>query len=318
MKNDIITVNGKRYDSVSGLPVAKPAPQYKKTSSHPKKIPDAKSLHSLNQKSQTLYRRATQKPIAHSAGVIRKVGRNLDMARSKSISHFAKTPSLNSLRPTLSSKQTLIAPKKHPMVEKAESRRPSAAVKPAPTKPTLFKSPKIIKEEAISEVMKKTEKKSGKQSFFKRRIRLTNIFAILIVTLTIGGALLYLNFPNLSVGIASAQAGINATFPTYFPDGYRLSGPVTYSEGSVKINFNANTGGTKFSIEQTKSTWDSSAVKNMVQKASKSEFMTTEDQGLTIFTYGGNAAWVNGGILYMISGDAHLSSDQIRRIAISL
>ena len=46
---------------------------------------------------------------------------------------------------------------------------------------------------------------------------------------------------------------------------------------------------------------------------------TTESiNGLTIYTYGPNAAWVNDGILYTVSGDARLSTDQIERIAISM
>ncbi|MDD3035593.1 MAG: hypothetical protein PHO93_01610, partial [Candidatus Saccharimonadaceae bacterium] len=80
MKNDkIVTIKGKRYDSVSGMPISRPvtsnrAPDFKK-------ITDANSLHSLTQKSHTLYRRATQKPIAHSANIARKVSRNIDVAR---------------------------------------------------------------------------------------------------------------------------------------------------------------------------------------------------------------------------------------------
>ena len=40
--------------------------------------------------------------------------------------------------------------------------------------------------------------------------------------------------------------------------------------------------------------------------------------GLTIYSGGKEATWVNGGILYQISGDANLSNDQIQKIATSL
>ena len=124
--------------------------------------------------------------------------------------------------------------------------------------------------------------------------------------------------PSLSVRIASIQAGISATYPEYSPNGYSLNGPVQFSDNEVVINFRANTGNTKFVIKQSKSSWDSSAVKNKVSNDSKGEFITTEEKGLTIYTYNGNASWVNGGILYAITGDAPLSGDQIRRIATSL
>lgn len=316
MKNDkIVTIKGKRYDSVSGMPISRPvtsnrAPDFKK-------ITDANSLHSLTQKSHTLYRRATQKPIAHSANIARKVSRNIDVARSKSIAHFAKNHN-SSNRPSLNT-TTAIASVKHPLIRNIENKRPNIQTKPT-TQPAIVSKPlKTIKEEAINEALNKTDHKPKKKmSFFKRRSKFANVSAFLLAILIFGGIIVYHNIPGLSVHIAGAQAGIKATYPSYSPDGFSLNGPVIYSEGNVKISFRANTGNGGFIIEQSKSTWDSTAVKNKVEKDSKGEFLTTEDQGLTIFTYGGNAAWVNAGILYTISGDAHLNRDQIRRIATSL
>lgn len=40
--------------------------------------------------------------------------------------------------------------------------------------------------------------------------------------------------------------------------------------------------------------------------------------GLTIYSSGKNAVWVNGGILYQITGSANLSNEQIQKIATSL
>lgn len=61
-----------------------------------------------------------------------------------------------------------------------------------------------------------------------------------------------------------------------------------------------------------------SAVKAKAEQDASGEVTTTSERGLTIFTYKNNAIWVNGGILYSISGDASLSGDQIRQIATSL
>lgn len=139
-----------------------------------------------------------------------------------------------------------------------------------------------------------------------------------MILLIFGGIYAYTSIPSLSVKVASIQSGINASYPEFLPDGYSSDGPVTYDNDTVIINFHANTGNTKFTIKQTKSPLDSTAVKEKVEKSSKGQFLVKEERGLTIFTYNGNGMWVNGGILYTITGDAPLSSDQIRRIAISL
>ena len=95
---------------------------------------------------------------------------------------------------------------------------------------------------------------------------------------------------------------------------------MTFSDGEVIINFAANTGSTKFTITQKKSLLDSSAVLNdIVRKEVGGQYNTSQAGGLTVYTFnGGNAAWVNAGILYTIKGDAPLSGEQIRRIATSL
>ena len=76
-------------------------------------------------------------------------------------------------------------------------------------------------------------------------------------------------------------------------------------------------GAKNFTIKQEKSDWNSSAVREFVDSKSK-DTTTTNSNGLTIYTYGSNAAWVNHGVLYTLEGDAPLSSEQIQRIANSM
>jgi len=303
MKNDkIVSINGQNYDSVSGLPVGKP---------------QSSSVHSLAQKSKTLYRRATNKPAGHAAPLIRKVGRSMDIARSKSVAHFAPRPSVEPVKATVTKPMTDIGPKKHPMAARVESIR-AMAPKPASA---VTKSAKDIKEQAIAEAFKKLSEHEKEQKNLHKHsskmIKRVTLIVVVILAILIG-YFIYVNMPILSVRVASASAGISASFPQYQPDGYSLSGPVAYSDGQVTMTFHANTGNSKFIIKQARSSWDSSALKNQVNADSNSEFITTEERGLTIYTYNGNAAWVNGGILYTITGDAPLSGDQIRRIATSL
>jgi hypothetical protein len=133
--------------------------------------------------------------------------------------------------------------------------------------------------------------------------------------------LTYVNIPSLSVGFASAQAGIKATYPEYRPDGYKLHQPVTYKDGEVTLEFKSTTTDKGYTIVQTRSSWDSSAVlDNVVRKATGDNYITTQERGLTIYSYNesSNAVWVNGGILYTITSTAPLSGEQIRHIATSL
>ena len=125
--------------------------------------------------------------------------------------------------------------------------------------------------------------------------------------------------PALSTRVAAVQAGINATYPGYQPAGYTLNGPVAYDKGSVTMKFASNGSSETLTLAQTKSNWDSSAVlENYVKPAAGRKYSTATINGLTIYTYNSNAAWVNGGILYTVQGSAQLAPDQIERLAASL
>ncbi|HPF31234.1 MAG TPA: DUF4367 domain-containing protein [Candidatus Saccharibacteria bacterium] len=317
-KDKIVTINGKRYDSISGMPLVRSTPQNVVKNNNINNIINSKSIHSLTHKSRTLYRHATQKPISHGPRISKTVGNSMDIAKSNNITRFAKNYPENKPKQTIESNRSeLIRPVKHQLSKKINKYKSISITRPA-IKQTVQKPAKVIKEEAISEAFKKIEKNRKHEKKHGILFKKINITIIIVFLLVLIFSLLYFNIPNFSIHIASTQSGIRATFPSYYPDGYRFKGPITYNDGSVTVNFGANTGDKKFKIEQQKSNWDSSAVKNMVEKESKGEFLTTLEQGLTIFTYGERAAWVNGGILYTISGDSQLSTDQIKKIAISL
>jgi len=308
-----VTINGKLYDSISGLAMESKAEPERVA----KKPVPATAIHNLIQKSQTLNRRVTKKPILHSANQLtRKVGRSMDIARSRSIARFAPHPVVTP-QPIKKISHD-IAPTKHPVVTKAAVKQTAKNVSAATSSPT-HKSPQIIKQEAISVALATPKAKKAKKSFFKRRPRRFAIIVLSVVTLVLASYVFYLTMPSLSVKVASAQAGISASYPQYIPDGYRINGPVTYSDGQVTINFTANTGNKSFAIQQIESSWDSSAVlNNVVRKKVGEKYLVTQENGLTIFTYSGNGAWANAGIMYTITGDSPLTSDQIRHIATSM
>ena len=286
------------------------------------KIKPAVIQNQIAQRSQKIYQQAIKQPASQIAPIVRKIGHNMDIARSKSIAHFAPnvqkpTTTIQPKRPN-TKKQFDIAPTKHPLVAKANKLHPVS--KQLPAKQTITAGAnKSAKEQVIAEAFSKmAAQQAATNTKLKRRYKLINFFVLGILLLIIIGYFVFINIPAISVNIASAQAGINATFPKYYPDGYSLNGPVSYSDRVVAINFKANTGSKKFTITQAKSSWDSTAVKNKVNTDSKGDFSTTAENGLTIYTYDNNASWVNGGILYTITGNSPLSNSQIRHIATSL
>ena len=265
------------------------------------------------EKPKNLYQNDTKKPAINSIPLTRRNGHTMDVARSNSIKHFAPRL-INAIDKKIAQTTTDIKHIRHPLTQIVDKKMQSIAN----PKTMPQKSLKETKEIAIDEALNRPKPKDPKKGFFKKHLKFINIFSISLAALLIAGCIVYLNIPSISVKIASAQAGINATFPEFYPDGYSVNGPVSFSNGEVTINFKSNTGSQKFTVKQSKSAWDSSAVRSKVNKDSNGEFITTEEKGLTIYTYNGNAAWVNGGILYTINGNAPLSGDQIRRIANSL
>jgi len=312
-KNKIVTINGQHYDAHTGLPVAGSSSG---TSALIPKTTSATTVHASPQKSQTLVRRVTKKPVSANGGksAFRTKGRSMDIARSSKIARFAPHPTTAPAKVSTASAD--IKAVTHPAVAKAHA---AHGAKHAPQTAAAAVSTKQVKHAAISAALSKPAVKHFKKDFFKRHPRLISITSISIIVAILGAYLTYTNLPSWSVSVAAAQAGIDATYPEYRPDGYRLNGPVTYSDGEVTINFTANTGSSGFSVKQSKSSWDSSAVlDNVVREQVGQEYITSQERGLTIYTYSGNAAWVNGGILYTVEGDAPLSGEQIRRIATSL
>lgn len=319
---------------------------------------NAAKIHSRTQRSQTLSRRLTKKPeaivqAAEAAPVPVNERVRQTVAKSPAITKFApdpqpiaksqpvvrrtptimprrtaapgvihadvvKTPRLNLNLQTATRRKA----QNHPAVAKVKTPAP-ATVKQAISKPA-HPPAREIKNSMIEQALKnapdkKQQKAPKKKSFFARHPRLLSIGSASLALVLLGGYFTYLNLPDLSVRVAAAQAGINASYPEYQPDGYRLNGPVAANSGKVEIQFASNAGPQGFTITQEKSSWDSSAVvSNIVKPKSNDSYVTTSERGLTIYTYNGNAAWVNKGILYTIEGDAPLSSEQIRRIASSL
>ena len=308
-----ISINGVRYDAHSGMPIGGKSESVSasRTPSRHASV-HAKGVHQTQQRSKTLNRQLVAKtkpvvkPVHHGASMDMK---RPNVTRSPHISKFAPHP--QAVKPAKPASID-IAPVPHHAVVKAHA----ATAKP---KPVAHKPAHEIKQTAISEAMQKASSKPAKAHKPKAHRRILNVASASLAVLLLAGYFTYVNMPGLSVRIAAAQAGIDATYPQYRPVGYSLNGPVAYKEGQVTMQFASNSGPQIFALSQSKSSWDSSTLlENYVDPESDGRYATYSDAGLTVYTYGNHAAWVNGGILYTIDGSASLSNEQVRRIATSM
>lgn len=295
-----IFLNGRQYDAVTGLPVELGVAQQQPRTSFA-----ASRVHGTPQHSTTLNRKFVHKDITRPAPK-----HEIHKFATSDIKPNAKTRVIQD-----------VGPIPHPLVEKAN--RKLAEAKSEPAKPVAIKPAREIKQAALKEALAKApehHERVGKQHKVapKKSHRLASITMVALSLAVLGGYFTYLNMPNLTVKVAAAQAGVEASYPSYRPDGYGR-GQVAYGNGMVRISFRSNAGPLHFSLVQRSSSWDSLALRdNFVEPEWGDNIDIVTDSGLTIYRKDSDAAWVNDGMFYLIEGDAPLTPAQIRRIAVSL
>lgn len=205
----------------------------------------------------------------------------------------ARRPNSNQLSRRPSSqelKERAIEQALHSVATMDESRNKSASAKPA------FR----------------TRKKSGGKRF---------AIAFACAAICVGGVLYFVsnNIPDISVQVAAMQTGIQAAYPSYIPRDYKL-GDIFSENGKISMIFEGPNSAT-FTLEEEKSSWDSSALlRNYVEPAWGEEYATTHEQGITIYIANdtADAVWVNSGVLYRITSGRTLTKKQVRSIVVSL
>lgn len=352
-KNTII-LNGRAIDAVTGQPIATPTSPHPsarldlstvhkataregvisdfgaakpvKSSQQPsRQSTGSHGVHRKPERSKTLLRKAIKKPqpaVTTVKAPIPSQTPKTSVSRSPLINKFGKAtsgPSLHTSKPAIEPSEPQI--KTPATTQDCTEHRPQQY--PHLTPPAGLKDSKSLKEHLIKEGLQKADARkvpepTGVRKLFSKKPRTMHVVSMCLGLALLGGYLTYVNMPNLSVQVAAARSGVQASYPEYRPDGYHFAGPIAYSPGEVTLRFKSNTNTQGYTVKQRASNWDSQAVlDNFVTKDSES-YLTYSEQGLTIYTYKDKAAWVNGGILYTIDGDAPLSSEQILRIAASM
>lgn len=148
------------------------------------------------------------------------------------------------------------------------------------------------------------------------------VIAFTCAAICVGGVIAFVssNIPDISVRVAAMQTGITASYPSYVPRDYKL-GDVFSESGKISMVFDGPDGAS-FTLEEEKSSWDSSALlRNFVEVNWGEDYATTHEQGITIYIAEGtsDAVWVNSGVLYKItSSGTPLTKKQVRSIVTSM
>jgi hypothetical protein len=191
----------------------------------------------------------------------------------------------------------------------------------AHVKPAL--NPRVVKEHMLKKQLERAPLAATPRPThsikLNRRTRFASVASTCAALILLGGYLTYINLPNLSIRVAAANAGIDASLPRYQPDGYHIHGPIAYSDGQVNLNYQQNGTGQTYSIIQKATDWDPQVtLDNYVAPESHNHYQIHSTEGLTVYTYDNKAVWVNGGILHVLDGNVGLSGQQIEHIAVSM
>lgn len=118
--------------------------------------------------------------------------------------------------------------------------------------------------------------------------------------------------------MASAKAGFSASLPQYRPAGYNMS-QLDYGDGVIAAQFRDKDNGSRYTITQKPSSWDSATLRDSFVAPADARYRTVEAAGRTVYFYGEhNATWINGGVWYQVQTDGSLSDSQMVELATSL
>ena len=205
-----------------------------------------------------------------------------------------------------------------PLQSLAERRREADTISHFSAKKLTNKSRQNSK--ALMSAMKEeTKPKSAPVMIKKPKVSKKHlIFAVAssICCMGVLYATLKFSMPDISAKVAAAQNG--ASYPSFVPRDFTARS-ASFQKNTFSLEF-VGPDKTRFTLDQEKLPWDSNALLNNYVKPTWGEqYDTIREQGLTIYMYQSNAAWVNGGAVYKLNTTSgSLSRKQLKNIITSL
>lgn len=355
---NVIEINGKKYDAVTGAAVngshasaKKPTTKaavnqptgvvdgFKRPARKPVKRTTAKHAPKSNvQKSKTLHRASVNKPTASKT--VEKVKKNAPTIEKSHLGVSARRAQAAKKAPKSQMVQKFSEPAARSSVVKKSAHLPVKAHTNSSHKRELPKINAVsaqqveqttTREQLIEEALanatsheqKHVKQKNKRRHKVAKKLGISSKLAagstMALALILLGGFFAVQNVPNIAMRVAATRAGFDAKMPGYNPSGFSFNGPINYSTGQVTISFGSNTDDREYSVTQKSSNWNSEALLANFVEAENKQYQTYLDRGRTLYIYdGSNATWVDNGIWYQVEGDSNLTADQLVRIAASI
>jgi len=292
------------------------------------------TAHRSLQKSTTLNRKFVKKPastrvIKSSEKAALAAERRAQLAAELNRKHLLAIQQKTSA-PAKKSPTPAEKPAAHPIQASVNSRRATTSAPPQQL------NARQLKEQAVKRALASVQHLSPKQATlveeqmaeiigpkkrFWRRKKFVLTLAISVVSVAFLGFLVYRNLPDIISQVTARSSGIEASTPAYMPKGYYRESIYSEKSGKITLTYvNSDSDQGSFTITQEKSSWNTAALlTNFVKPTWDNNYSTTREGGLTIYISGSNAAWVNGGIFYLIEASSNnLTMSDLHDIAISI
>lgn len=188
-----------------------------------------------------------------------------------------------------------------------------APAQAAPEKPQSSKATDLFEAAIANASSHEQPKVKAKRS---TRQKFVGITAGVAAFLVLSGFIAYTNMSNIEVRLASVRVGFSVQLPNYAPTGYALTGGVQAKSKVATATYRS--GDSSYTLRQQTSDWDSQTLYDNVVAISSEQHEKLNASGQTVYVYGHNAAWVNGGVLYSLKTDGNISSQEILSIASSI
>lgn len=146
--------------------------------------------------------------------------------------------------------------------------------------------------------------------------RLLHASVAIVLVIALGGVLAWTQRAQIELQVASWQAGFEVRMPSFALTDYKRSA-ISQEHGSVVMSYQS--GDSKYQITQQRSNWNSQTLLDQsVAGASTDKPQVIENKGRIIYIYGNSVSWVDGGVRYDINGNAPLTTKDIVSIIDSM
>jgi len=172
---------------------------------------------------------------------------------------------------------------------------------------------------AVSETVK-TKKKKKKLFRIRNLYILSGVILFLAILATSGWYFKY----NLELDYANLKTGMHGSYPKYVPLGYKIDKfSFSKSSGTPSINFQYHPSDgllpNNLYISETSSTLDNGGlVQTDIGPVSGEKYTTLSVNGLSVYHYNNQYAWLNAGILYILTNQTGLTQSTVLKIINSI